>query len=196
MSRPSITTLPVVGELPLALRASPRARPGAARPPARGCRSRPCRIDEVTSVSAIETRPLLVEADRVARPRARRAARRSPSGDPALPREPGQRPVHRAGVEIAEAEPLGQTPCDRAFAGPRRPVDGDDHRCVTESSSSKNPGKLTATASASSSSHAFARDEPSDRAEHRDPVVAVRAHRPALGAGGNPSHPEAIVASP
>src|SRR5215218_6576558 len=71
--------------------------------------------------------------------------------DAALAREPRERPVHRAGVEIAEAQLLGEAPGDRALAGPRRPVDGDDHRCVTESSSSKNPGKLTATASGSPS---------------------------------------------
>src|SRR5512133_3194532 len=75
-----------------------------------------------------------------------------PQRHPALARKPGQRAVHRAGVEIAKAQPLGQSPGDRALAGPCRPVDGDDHRCVTESSSSKNPGKLTATACASSSS--------------------------------------------
>src|SRR5919201_1103176 len=63
-------------------------------------------------------------------------------------REPGQRPVHRAGVEVAVADPLRKPAGDRAFARSRRPVDGNDHRCVTDSSSSKNPGKLTATASA------------------------------------------------
>ena len=48
---------------------------------------------------------------------------------------------------------------------------------VTESRRSKKPGKLTATASAPSIRDAFARDEPGDGAEHRDPVVAARVHR-------------------
>ena len=181
-----------------------RARAGAPRITSRTAgwrattgtrRSMPAsRIADVTSVSAIKTRPCSSKRDRVLGRRARRAASPSSSGTPRWQREPGQRAVHRAGVEVAEAEPLGEPPGDRALAGPCGPVDGDDHRCVTESSSSKNPGKLTATASASSSSTPSRDDEPGDRAQHRDPMVAVRAHAPTLRAGGYPSHPEAIVA--
>ena len=56
--------------------------------------------------------------------------------DSTLHREPGHRAVHRPRVEIAEAEPLGDRACDRALAGARRPVDGDDHRFRRESTSS------------------------------------------------------------
>src|SRR5439155_6928006 len=70
----------------------------------------------------------------------------------ALHREPGDGAVHRAGVEVAEAQPLGETPRDRAFSCPCGAVDGDDHRLETESRRSKNPGKLIATASASPTS--------------------------------------------
>src|SRR5207302_10171973 len=68
--------------------------------------------------------------------------------EPALHREPRDRAVHRTGVEVAETEPLGEPPCDRAFACPCGAVDGDDHRLETESRRAKNPGKLIATASA------------------------------------------------
>src|SRR5207244_9201414 len=95
--------------------------------------------------------PLRVEGDRVlVRELTEAVALRERHA--AADREPGQRAVHRAGVEVAETEPLGEPLGDRAFAGPCRSVDGDDHRCVTESSSSKNPGKLTENASASPSS--------------------------------------------
>ena len=66
----------------------------------------------------------------------------------ALDREPCERAVHRAGVEVAEREPLGEPPGDRALSGPGRPVDSHDHRLVTDSRRSKNPGKLIAAASA------------------------------------------------
>ena len=63
-----------------------------------------------------------------------RAERRAVSErDPRSQREPGERAVHRAGVEVAEAEPLGERARDGALAGPCRAVDGDDHRCITES---------------------------------------------------------------
>src|SRR4029079_6661041 len=63
--------------------------------------------------------------------------------------EPGQAAVHRSGVQVAETEPRRERASDRALAGAGRPVDGDDH-CETESSSSKKPGKLIPTLSASS----------------------------------------------
>ena len=42
-------------------------------------------------------------------------------------REPGERPVHRPGVEVAEAETLGEPAGDGALARAGRPVDRDDH---------------------------------------------------------------------
>ena len=71
--------------------------------------------------------------------------------DPLLHRKPGERAVHRPGVEVAEAEALREPARDRALSCPCGPIDGDDHRCVTDSRRSKNPGKLTPTASAPSS---------------------------------------------
>jgi len=66
----------------------------------------------------------------------------------ALPhRQPRERAIHRPGVEVAEAEAFCEPACDRALSRPGGPVDGDDHRCVTDSRRSKNPGKLTPTAS-------------------------------------------------
>ena len=38
----------------------------------------------------------------------------------------GQRPVHRAGIEVNESELLRQTFGQSAFAGSRRPVDGNN----------------------------------------------------------------------
>src|SRR5262249_18276062 len=66
----------------------------------------------------------------------------------AVHREPRERAVHRAGVEVAEAEALGKAPRDRALSCPRGPVDGNDTRRETDSKRSKNPGKLIAAASA------------------------------------------------
>ena len=51
----------------------------------------------------------------------------------ALQREPRERAVHRAGVEVAELEALGEPPRDRALARAGGPVDGDNHRLVTDS---------------------------------------------------------------
>ena len=42
--------------------------------------------------------------------------------------------------------------------------------------------------------HSLTRDEPRDRAEHREQVIPRRVHTPTLRAGGNPPHPEAIIA--
>ena len=50
---------------------------------------------------------------------------------PLAHREPGQRAVHRAGIEVAEAEPLRQKAGDRALARACGPVDGDDHLCAS-----------------------------------------------------------------
>ena len=47
--------------------------------------------------------------------------------DPAPEREPGEAPVHRAGVQVAEPEPLREAACHGALTGPGRAVDGNDH---------------------------------------------------------------------
>src|SRR6476469_3674308 len=129
--------------------------------------------------------PLLVEADRrLGRELAELVA--VAERHPALAREPRQRPVHRAGVEVAKAQPLGQAPGDRALAGSRRAVDGDDHRCVTESSSSKNPGKLTATASASSTWPPLRETSPATAPSMATRWSPCEAMRPPLGRAGTP----------
>src|SRR5205807_1724791 len=126
-----------------------------------------------------------LERDRV---RGRELAQRLgvPEREPALHREPRDRAVHRTGVEVAEAEPLGEPPCDRAFACPCGAVDGDDHRLETESRRSKNPGKLIATASASPTSTPSRETIPATA-----PSIATRwspsdAIRPPVGRAGTP----------
>src|SRR5207244_1440946 len=111
---------------------------------------------------------LLIEGDRVL---VRELAKARAVGErqAALQREPGERAVHRTRVQVAEAEPLRELLGDRALAGAGRPVYGDDHRCVTESSSSKNPGKLTATASGSRSSTPSRETSPAT-----PPSIAIR----------------------
>ena len=123
------------------------------------------------SIPAISTRPR-----RRTRPGSRRAsaasARAVVERSCLLERKPGERAVHRTGVEVAKAEALASAPGDRALAGAGRAVDGDDHAARAEgcastdhwarfgrsisreeqrsrSTSSKKPGKLTATDSAS-----------------------------------------------
>ena len=68
--------------------------------------------------------------------------------EPVLERQPGERPVHGAGIEVAEAEALGEAARNGALPGPGGAVDGDDHRSASESSMAKKSGKLTATRSA------------------------------------------------
>ena len=71
-----------------------------------------------------EDAAVLVEGDRVlARELAERLA--VAERQRLAHREPGERAVHRAGVEVAEAEPLGEPARDRALAAPPA-VDGDD----------------------------------------------------------------------
>ena len=62
-------------------------------------------------------------------------------------REPGEGAVHRARVEVAEAEPLREIAGDGALAGSGRSIDGDDHLRVTCSRRSWKPGKDTPTLS-------------------------------------------------
>ena len=92
--------------------------------------------DRGGDVAAVdEDAALLVEPDRVlGRERGELAG--EVERDAAAPRQPRQRAVHRPGVEVAEAEPLGEKPCDRALAGPCGPVDGDDHQVVVALSES------------------------------------------------------------
>ena len=47
-------------------------------------------------------------------------------GDPALQREPGERAVHRAGVQIAQAQPTRKRPGDGALTRPAGTVHSHD----------------------------------------------------------------------
>ena len=92
--------------------------------------------DRRRDVAAVdEDAAVLVEADRMLG-RERSQLVGQVERDAAAPRQPGQRAVHRPRVEVAEAEPLGEKPCDRALAGPCGPVDGDDHQEVVALSES------------------------------------------------------------
>src|SRR5205085_4831988 len=51
--------------------------------------------------------------------------------DAALHREPGERAVHRTGVQVAEAEPLCERTRHRTLACAGRPVDRHDHPPIT-----------------------------------------------------------------
>ena len=42
--------------------------------------------------------------------------------------QPRERAVHRPGIEVAELEPLGEPPRDRALARAGGPVDGNNHQ--------------------------------------------------------------------
>ena len=125
--------------------------------------------------------------------------------------EPGERAVHGAGVEVAEAEPHREGARDRALAGPGGPVDRDDHdfclgqksrentqSCLAEFrssclSNSKKPGKLTPTQLGVLDLDAVLRVEGGDRAEHRDPVVAPALDPAAAGPGRDAADPEAVL---
>ena len=49
----------------------------------------------------------------------------------ALQRKPRERAVHRAGVEVAEPEALGEPPRDRALARAGGPINGNDHQLAS-----------------------------------------------------------------
>ena len=48
-------------------------------------------------------------------------------GNPVPVGEPGERSIHRAGVEVVESELPGDLARDRALPRAGQPVDGDDH---------------------------------------------------------------------
>ena len=187
MSRPSITASPSVAERALAL-AHHLAHLGWRATTGTSWSMSGLRI-EARHVGA-------VDEDAAARRRSstgcsarerRRARPPRSSGSAAREREPGERAVHRAGVEVAEAEPLGEQPRDRALAGSGRPVDGDDHRSSCGGSSQRveqveEAGEAYRRRLGALDLDALARDEPGDRAEHRDPVVAARVERAAARA--------------
>ena len=93
------------------------------------------RIEEVTSLPSMKTRPSSSNPTGFSS-RERGELAGEVERDAAAARQPRQRAVHRPGVEVAEAEPLGEKPCDRALAGPCGPVDGDDHQVVVALSES------------------------------------------------------------
>ena len=128
MSRPSITTLPSAASSRCRSRITSRtsgwrATTGTIRS------TLTCRIAEVTSVPADEHAAGLVERDRVL-PREVAEQRPLTERRAARERKPGEAAVHRAGVEVAEPEALGEPAGHRALAGAGRPVDRDDQSPV------------------------------------------------------------------
>ena len=123
----------------------------------------------------------------------------STTAAPLAQREPGQRAVHRARVEVAEAEPLREPAGDGALAGARRPVDATIIAAVADRSRARrgrrSRGSLPPPPSAPSTLDALRERKPGDGAEHRDPVVAARVDpcRPADASGrrGSGSRPRA-----
>ena len=84
------------------------------------------RIARVTSCPSIDDAALERRTPPLARPTRDRV--RVVEIDAVLLRPPGDGAVHRAGVDVAVAQALGERPRDGAFAGARRTVDGDDER--------------------------------------------------------------------
>jgi hypothetical protein len=119
--------------------------------------------------------------------------------DALVERELRQRPVHGARVEVAKAEPRSERTRDGALAGSGGSVDGDDHgeaglpgREGVEHR--KEVGEAYSDGLGALDADALAGDEAGDCGEHGDAVVGGGVNRtPALRAGGNPTHPEAIM---
>ena len=173
MSRPSITTLPSLAERALALahhlaHLGWRATTGTSLSIA-GLADRRRHVAAVDEDAAV-----LVELDR-SRARARRARRPSSSATPRAARARSARGTSRPcrGSGSRAARRAAARPCSCRPRRARRWRRSSGVVARSESSRSKKPGKLTATASAPSTSHPLPRDEPGDRAEHRDPVVAA-----------------------
>ena len=155
MSRPSMTTFPSWPSSRWRSRITSRTswwRATTGRAVDAGLADR-----RVTSRAVDLDAAVVVERRPGARARARPSASPCRAGGRAA-REPRERAVHRARVEVAEAEPLGEPPRNLLLPAPAGPSmatiigrPSDVHRSSRATrSSSKKPGKLTATASASS----------------------------------------------
>ena len=106
--------------------------------------------------------------------------------EPAAQREPGEAPVHGAGVEVAEPEPGSETARDGALAGA-----GGSRRSRRSRPKSWSPGPHGHGGQAveeareadrdrlgPAQAHALARRDAGDRPEHRDAVVAGGVDQP------------------
>ena len=139
---------------------------------------------------------------------ARRAPARRPGRGPGASRARSGA-VHRARVEVAEAEPLGEHPRDRALTRACRARRSRRSRRFPEggvhgyglSSMSFGPRfgqkvvkarEAYRCASGALRPDALTRDGACDRAEHRDPVVAGRVDRPAARPRGDAADREAV----
>ena len=116
----------------------------------------------------------------------------SSSDTPSLERDQGDRPVHRAGVEIREAEPARHPQRDGALARTRRTVDGDDHRSlpspVNSCHRSSERGVRHVDAGDVVHGHSLPRAKSGEGAHHGQTVVAARsdgAAAPTLGTAGD-----------
>ena len=112
-------------------------------------------------------------------PSSSRALRATAAGSPPSAAA-ADRAVHRAGVEVREAEPLRGGAGDGGLAGPGGPVDGDDHGRRRVGRAAEQALEVGGEAGVGDRGRlhpddldALARREPGDRAEHRQPVVAV-----------------------
>ena len=193
MSRPSMTTLPSSAELALAL-----AHHLAHRRVPRDDRDHavdraPARIAAVTSVPAMRDAAVRVERRPGTRARARRARRPRRAAAALAARATSARGTSRrcrgSGSRAARRARVRRCSCRRR-PGRRSQRSSPGHQSP---SSSKNPGKLTARRRRPRISHAFARDEARDGAEHRDPVVAARRRSAAPRRVGTPRIREAVV---
>ena len=192
MSRPSITASPSPPSSRWRSRITSRTAVVPRDRRGRRGRSRGSRIAAVTSLPSMKTRPASSKLDRMLGARARRARRRRRARPRARARARSARGTSRR-CRGSGSRAARRAPGDRALAGPGGPVDGDDHArsglsaARASRSRSKKPGKLTATRLRALELDALAGDEPGDRAEHRDPVVAAASTcPPPRGRGGTP----------
>ena len=164
-------------------RASPRAPPGGARPRGRSGRSATCRIDAVTSVSSIDTRPSAVNTTGFSR-RAGRAQARRRAGAPVAARATSgcgtSRPCRGSGSRAARRGAAPPCSCP-APAGPS--IATIIVLSATEDEELEEAGEADVDRLRALEPHALARGDARDRAEHRDAVVAGRVDRAAARAG-------------
>ena len=176
-------------------RASLRAPPGAARRRAPRGRSRVSRIAAVTSSPAIATCPAVSSSTGCSACELAEAARR-PRARSLAQREPRHRPVHRARVEVADAQPLRKAACDRALAGPCGPVDGDDHRLASDVEKLVEAGERYRRRLRAPYAYALSRDDAGDRADDGDAVVARSLDLAASRPCGHAAYREAVGCRP
>ena len=183
------------------------SRPSRTAPPGRVAKSR-CSVDRAPAAlrelqrRSRPPRPCRGRAthfrrSRSAPGRARRRQRRHVSKIlPVLHERAGRRPIEQAGIEMRQAEMLGQPARQSAFAGRRRTSIATIMKTAPRGFASEDwkVGKLVAIIAASSIAIGAWRGKPETQKTHRNAMIEMRRRKPPPGT--SPSPPPTMRSSP